>query len=67
MISQFEVASDVLLKVCNLGVAVSGPRQIIGDVGERAHEGSGGLIERGALGFMCLQVVRDLSVRTSRG
>ena len=61
-LAQLQVMVELLLDAGDVGRAVAGRLQFVGDVGVGPHQGDGGLVERGTLRFPLLQVGRDLGV-----
>src|SRR6266516_358654 len=57
-----EVVCELILDAAHIGWAVSRALQLVGNVGVGADQGSGGFVERGALGLPLLEVRWNLGV-----
>jgi hypothetical protein len=61
-LSQPQVMVELLSDTSDIGAAVSGGLQFVGDVGVGAHQRGSRFVERGALRFPLLQVGGNLGV-----
>ena len=61
-LAHVQVVVELPLDAGDVGGAVAGGLQLVGDVGVGAHQGHGGLVERGPLRLPLLQIGRDLGV-----